>query len=357
MIPQSFHDRGSLRFWVPLVLVMAAGIAGAGRMIRGIDSSNGQAQDYAAPSQPEPITVCLGVIDFEDGVLSLEPTVAGRVLEVPVKEDQQVKAGAVLMRLDDRAARDRVAEAEAALESAEVQLRETRKAPQRHALLLAQQRDAVEAAKHALLSAQLTASRKTELAKKELINGKESDAAQEEVKQLEAAEQADEAKLNALSLQDPAEEVRQAEAQVRSKQAAVDEARHQLAEYTLSAPVDGTVVRVRVNAGEVFGPQSKQAPLILAPAKPLIVRAEVDQEFMSRVAVGETAEFEDDTVAGGPVWRGRVVRIADWLAEGRKVIPDTPTFHDVRTLQCLIEPDAGRLPFRLGQRVRVRLYK
>src|SRR5262249_44534640 len=112
-----------------------------------------------------------------------------------------------------------------------------------------------------------------------------------------------------------------------------------------------------VNVGEALGPQSRQPPLILAPAKPLVVRAEVEQEFANRVAVGQSAQFEDDTVAGGPVWRGRVVRIADWFVEGRKVVPDTPTFHDVRTLQCIIQPDPGQSSFRLGQRVRVRLYK
>lgn len=87
-----------------------------------------------------------------------------------------------------------------------------------------------------------------------------------------------------------------------------------------------------------------------------MIRAEVDQEFAGRVAVGQRAEIEDDTSRAGPKWHGRVVRVADWFAQRRTVFPDAPSAQDVRTLQCVIEVESGTPPLRIGQRVRVKLF-
>ena len=43
------------------------------------------------------------------------------------------------------------------------------------------------------------------------------------------------------------------------------------------------------------------------------------------------------------------------MAQRRLILPDPSAFHDVRTLECLIEIDAGQAPLRIGQRVRVAL--
>src|SRR5207237_10394022 len=127
---------------------------------------------------------------------------------------------------------------------------EARKAPQQHRLLLAQQKAARTAAQHELAAARLQASRKEELAQRDLINRKEADAAAEQVRKLEAVVEAEQAKLDALALRDPAQEVRRAEADVRAKRALLDRARHALREHTLRAPADGTVLRVLTGPGE-----------------------------------------------------------------------------------------------------------
>jgi multidrug resistance efflux pump len=122
------------------------------------------------------------------------------------------------------------------------------------------------------------------------------------------------------------------------------------------APSDGTVLRVQTNPGEVLGPQSRQPALLFAPDKPLVVRAEVDQEAVGRVAVGQRAELEDDAAAG-PTWTGRVARVARWFSQRRTILPDAPALQDVRTLECVIHLDPSQPPLRIGQRVRVKLYK
>src|SRR5271154_6266149 len=58
--------------------------------------------------------VCFGHVDVEHGVTGLAPLVAGRVVEVPVREGEALAAGAALLRLDDRSAPAHVAQARAA---------------------------------------------------------------------------------------------------------------------------------------------------------------------------------------------------------------------------------------------------
>src|SRR5438309_376830 len=90
--------------------------------------------------------------------------------------------------------RAQVGEAEAALEAAEAQLVEARKAPRQHQLLVDQQKAAVEALNHDLAAARILASLKEAAAQRELTGRKEADIAAEHVKKLEAAVQAEQAK-------------------------------------------------------------------------------------------------------------------------------------------------------------------
>jgi hypothetical protein len=91
-------------------------------------------------------------------------------------------------------------------------------------------------ARHELAAARFLATHKQELARMDLINRAEADAAAEEVRKLEATVEAAQAKLDALTLRDHAEQVRRAEADERAKRAAQNLARHVLREHPLLAP-------------------------------------------------------------------------------------------------------------------------
>jgi hypothetical protein len=85
---------------------------------------------------------------------------------------------------------------------------------------------------------------------------------------------------------------------------------------------------------------------------PRIVRAEVQQEWGGRVAVGQHVVLEDNTRAGQQ-WRGRVQRVSDWYDKRRSKIQEPFQFNDVRTLECLVAVDPGQPRLRIGQRMRV----
>jgi multidrug resistance efflux pump len=297
--------------------------------------------------------ITFGHVDVENGVTSLYPAQPGRVVSVQVKENEEVGAGAEILRLDDEFARHRVQEAEADLEAARAMLDQAHKAPEQQQTRLAQQRAALEAMRHRLAAARLTLEKKQDLAVKKLIPSAEPDVAEELVKEAEAGVQAEEQKLKELGLLDPQVEVRRAEANLSAKEAQLAEAQLALRECVLRAPSAGQVLRVLVSPGDMLGSQPRMPAVLFCPAGPRIVRAEVEQEFAGRVAVGQAVTIRDDSAAATTTWHGKVVRMSDWYTQRRSVLQEPLQFNDVRTKECLIVLDPGQELLSIGQRVRV----
>jgi HlyD family secretion protein len=356
--------QGSLR--VMLLVGLAAlltSAAGARWLLLGTSPfSPWERGDGGERSARGAAVVCFGYVDIEHGVTPLYPLVPGRVIGVEVGETQAVKTGTVLIRLDDRLARLRLQEAEADAEAAQAQYLQAEKAPEQHQAQLAQQRAAIKAVQHRLAGARLVLARKRDLEQLQQLNPKEVEATASTVHELEAAEAAEHAKLAELQLLDPTIIVKRAKADVKAKQARLDQARRGVEECVLAAPSDGRVLRILVSPGEVLGPHPQQPAVIFAADGPRWIRAEVTQEFAGLVAVGQTASIEDEyapstltpAVEGqGRGWRGKVVRLADWYAPSRSTTPDLLHLNETRSLECLIQLDADQPPLRIGRRMRV----
>jgi multidrug resistance efflux pump len=357
----SSEDRKTIRH--PLLLLGGAalvvlGIGAAGWVIqtRGANgSTRASGTDDSLPQANLPAVVAIGTVDVEGGVVALLPLRPGRVAEVSVHENEVVRKGAVLLRLEDQLARFEVQEAEAAVQAAEAQMANARNAPREQQLLLEQQRAALLGVQHELVAARLLAARRDKLVGERLLSKEEADADAERTKKLEAVESAERAKLATLELHDPEQDLVRARANLLAKQALLGKARYALHEHQLVAPLDGSILRVFANPGELVGPQAKQPAFLFCPAKPRIVRAELEQEFAGRVSVGQRAVIRDDVNTAGPSWNGRVIRISGWFAPRRTVLPDTLPIQEIRTLECIVQFDSGETQLRVGQRVRVTL--
>src|SRR5687768_1967945 len=130
-------------FYLGLVTLIAS-TAGAGWVI---SHSRAGHSSTAASDPAEPAVVCFGYVDGPAGVTALAPLVAGRVTQVEVQENEPVKAGSVLIQLDDRLAQFRLRQVEASLAAAREQLAQARKLPRQQQIRVAQQRAAIEAVK------------------------------------------------------------------------------------------------------------------------------------------------------------------------------------------------------------------
>jgi multidrug resistance efflux pump len=343
--------------WFLGIAVVALSAVGTGWILytHAGDSAARPGDDAMASTGPSAgSVVCFGHVDVEPGVTALYPVQPGRVTSVLVHEDESVKAGTVLFRIDDQPAKFLVRRAQEDLKAAELQLAEARKLPQQHALRLAQQQQAIVACQHRLAAARHLLQHNRNLVKRELAPAEEVEASAEKVKELEAVEVAEKDKLRELELANPSNQVERAEVEVRAKQAQLEEARYAAEQCHVKAPVDGKVLRLLIGVGDVLSTQPRQPVLQFCPAVPRIVRAEVEQEFANRVATGQLAVIQDDSSAG-PGWRGKVVRVSDWYTHRRSMLQEPLQFNDVRTLECIVQIDPSSSTPRIGQRVRVTL--
>jgi multidrug resistance efflux pump len=312
------------------------------------------------PEAENKLVVCYGYADLEEGVSFLHPSQAGRVTEVPVKENDLVPAGAVLLRLDDRAARFRVAEAKAVLDASRAALAKAEKDTEQHRARVAEQELALEVARDRIAVARHTLAARKERQRTEAIGRTRFDpitveevaSAAERVKELQNVERLEQRKLRALEARDPLIDVTHAKADVDTMRARLQQAEQVLEEHVLRAPEAGTVLRVCVTTGELLSLQPKTMAVHFCPDRPRIVRAELEQKFARGVEVGLPALVEDDGPTGN-TWRGSVMRMAGWYTQRRLVNEEQLQLKDVRTLECLIALDPGQPPLRIGQRVRV----
>jgi len=321
--------------------------------------------------------VVFGSIDVDNG-LGLMPLFPdtfpqpSKVKEIFVTEGQVVAKGQPLVEFDNELADFTVAEAKAGLEQAQ-----GAKARADAGLHMADQ--AMEAHQVAIRVTQTALEGK----------GIELDTAREEYKQLKTkldrigaqgdpeltisqkkidaaakALESEQIKLEGMKTIAPTSNKElavagQAEAAgaVAKQKASYDKAIYgqKLAKY-LTAPADGKIIRSMVSRGLNFGPQTRQPALLFQPNGAMIVRAEVDQEFASRVAKGMDASIQDDGNSSQK-WTGKVLRLSEGFLPKRSAAgtPEGLTLNDSRVLECILSIDNvdPSAPIRVGQRVKV----
>lgn len=296
--------------------------------------------------------VCFGTVDLEHGVTSLFPLQPGRVSEVLVQENQTVAKGAELLRLDDAAARSRLAEAEAAVQLSRLQLRQAHKLPEQNRNRIEQQRAVLDAARSRLDATREVLSQKQKLSQPTILTALQISASEVQVREFEALERVEATRLAAYEAEDSDTEIRRAEYNLAVAQARRDQARLGLDECRLKAPRAGTVLRILVGPGDVLAAERAQPALLFAADGRQVIRATVEQEFAPRIKPGEHVVIQDEA-DGSVSWRGRVERVAGWYSPRRVVLHDPSQMNDVRTLECVIVLEPGQPRLRLGQGVRV----
>lgn len=345
-------------FWLLGIAVLVTSVAGTSWMFRshaGDGSSKGNTENAAAPARGEQAVICLGYADAEQGITNLVPSRPYRVVEVKAREGETAKAGTVLLRLDDFVSRRELEAAEAKLKEAEVKLTEAKKTREKHQSQIARQKLAIQAAQKKVEMAREGFTRKQQLVNVKQLSVEELNVAAKEVELADLGVEAEQETLRGLEMLDPSALEDLAEAQRKAAQSLLEQAQYAVAECELKAPTDGTILRAYATQGELYGPHSKQPAFIFAPHGPRIIRMEVEQEFASRVKIGQPATVHDE-FASGMSWRGQVVRMADWYTHRRSQTQEPILLSsDSRTLECIVQLDTDQPPLRIGQRVRVTL--
>ena len=310
-----------------------------------------------APSLSELDVVCAGRVDGLLPAASLDPAAPGKVAEVMVSEGEAVAAGKPLLRLDAETLNLRVDEANAALAAAEIDIEAAGIEANLHpARVVAQKAAIAGAADRAATAQKLLAEREAAKAFGTVPAG-ELIAAEAEVRQAKRLETVEKDRLAELTALNPNLKVKAAEAKKAQAQIALKQAEKAVRDCVLTAPSAGVVLRVNVSAGETAVPGGAQPALLFRPDGPLVVRAELEQEFLGRVKPNMRAVVTDDTRADSPTWTGRVQRVGSFVARKRGALFEPGEVNDVRTVECLIVFDGPTGGLLVGQRMRVRIGK
>lgn len=234
--------------------------------------------------------------------------VMGRIVELRVKEGDQVTAGQVLARLDPVQARSQAEAAQAQVNA----LGAERDAARQQ---LAAARADVAAAAARAAEAQANRQRIEQLFAERLVSAADRDAGVAAAEAAEAQVQAAEA---AQARADDA--VRSAERRIAQARAQATGASDLLDKTEITAPIDGLVSRLQVREGEmvVIGIQNQPGTTLMTISDLSTVNAEIKvaEADVLRLALGQTAEVTLEALPGRR-FQGRVIEI------GTSALPTT----------------------------------
>lgn len=205
--------------------------------------------------------------------VKISPDVSGEIVELNVEEGQQVEKGILLLKIKPDTYQSMQERATATLNSSKAQLEQTRSQ-----LVLAEQ----------------TYERQKQLFEQKAISEADFQSAEAQYRSLQA-------------------QVRTAEFNIRSAEASLKEADENLYKTTIFAPSAGTVSKLNIELGErVVGTATMAGTemLRIADLSQMEVRADVNENDIVRVELGDTATIEVDAYLGRK-FKGVVTKIAN----------------------------------------------
>ena len=288
-----------------------------------------------------------GVVEPAQRETRVAAQVSAVIAKVLVKEGDHVKAGDLLVQLNDTVEQAALGASEADLAAEKANLARTLKG------LRIEDKDAVladsQAAKaRAELSASVAA-RTEQLAKTGAATVDELDRAKRQAQTDQATYKATEARYRAAEAGSRIEDIGFQRARVQAAEARVVQARATAERLAVRAPIDGESLQVKVRVGELYSFSGAEPVLIMGDTSHLRVRMDVDERDIARVAPGAPAYVTADAF-GSRHFTGKVVEIGRRF--GRKNIrtDDPVEKNDTKILEVVIELDSNEL-LLVGQRV------
>lgn len=293
-------------------------------------------------------------------VTSLAPKVGGYVTSVEVRDNQAVRVGDILFRIDDRDYRARLAQAEANVAAARARLANVAEETQLQHALVRQAQAQRRAASADLSLARLTSGRRHELIQSGAVSQAQVDESDAGRLRAEAGASASSATVDAqqqrigvLGTQREA-----AAAAVAQAEAARDLARIDLDNTVVRAPISGVVGNRQVRVGRLVAPGTSLLDIV--PVADLFVVANFKETQLAHIRPGQAARI---TIDGYPdvALEGVVDSFAPGSGAAFSLLPaDNATGNFVRVVQRVPvkirlrgNPLPGRLVPGLSARVEI----
>lgn len=253
-------------------------------------------------------------------VTVIAPKVSGFIATVAVTDNQQVHAGDLLIKLDDRDYRAALAKASASVAAEQARLANLAATRLLQQAMIAEAQAGIAAAEAERERARLDQARYQELAARENASAQTFERADSELKQATAA--GDKARAALLAAQRQLDvidtEKQQAEAALAAAKADRDLAALNLSYTEIRAPIDGAVGNRSARLGAFA---SVGAQLIsIVPAHGLWVDANFKENQLAHMQPGMAVSIEAD-VLPGEIFKGHVASLAPATGAEFSVLP------------------------------------
>jgi multidrug resistance efflux pump len=369
------------------VCAVAFSLVAAKQLMRSNESAAGGGAKPAAKGAPTatptvPGLTTLGTVDAPNGIARVDapalPALSGMtVVDVKVKNGQEVKVDDVLIQFDDSLFVEKVHQAHAELVAAQQDQLLAQKQIDDQPQLVKLQKLAVEKAQLDLKFATEALKRGNEQLERRFQTNNPAtlapwtDAEKERerrdtpellkgelaVESLTLAVTKEQTELERLQSKPIQSAKAMADAKVKRLEATEREAQAAVDACKLKARVPGVVEQVAAVKGMTFGPTTRTPAMYIVPAGKRIVWAEVEAEFAHKIdgQLGKKVTIYDShNFSNG--YEGIVARIGTSFLPKRGSA-DTFTTNATRVLECEIDvvdaAPAGKPPLRVGQPVRV----
>lgn len=270
----------------PIILALSVALLVAGcSQPEAAAPSDTQAEEAATPVQIEQVKK--GVVSSEAGIsaklapseeIEISPKVSGKITSLPVKLGQPVKKGEVLFKLDETDLANTVAQQEAAYKVALANLKQSGSSTDQS---LVQAQNSLKQAEQALTDAQLNQQRMKQLFDQGAISSQQFEQANTS---LMNAQTAYENAKQTLETTKQKTTLQVSEASVNQAAVALQNAREQLANAVVTAPISGFVSSVNGAVGQIA---SQGTPVVvIVNTNPLLVKANLSEQDITKVKVG-----------------------------------------------------------------------
>lgn len=297
-----------------------------------------------------------GLVEAQTENISVGSPLPGIVLKVLVREDQQVKPGAVLFRLDDRQLEAEREMRRAALESAKAELARQENLPRPEEVPVRQAQ--VDQALAALREKEDALRRLKPLFESRTVTEEAYNASMFARDTAKAAHERAQAELALLKAGASSWEKDVARAAVKLAEAQLHQTETELKRLEVLAPAAGDefdefqVLQVNVRPGEFVGAPPGASLIVLGSTKRLNVRADIDENDISRFREGNRATAKARGVPHGK-YALRYVRVEPYVVPKRSLTGQNTERVDTRVLQVIYAFEDEKAPFYVGQQVDV----
>lgn len=310
----------------------------------------------AAPPQEPPSSdfrrqiAGVGMVEPASENIAIGVPVSGLVTEVRVRPGERVHRGQVLLRLDDRELRAEMALRESVVEVAAARLLRLRNAPRSEDILPAEAR--VEQARAQLADAESQLRLMESVTDRRAIRTEDLERRRWAVSVAKAGLREAEASLARLKAGAWDQDIRVAEAELHQARQQVQRIQADLDRLTVTAPVAGIILQVKVRPGEFAAAGPLTQPLLLmGSGGPLHVRVDVDEKDAWRLRPGAKAYA---SLRGNARLRVPLtyVRTEPYVVPKRNLTGDTSERTDTRVIQVIFALP-GEADVRAGQQMDV----